>query len=102
VKANVTGDMSDSFSFASFFPEPLQPAATVVSNITYNILKVCNCCGNSQQTTGAYSVDSNDSERRKARALRALDQRIQMQDYYSNQSTQADVSPSSGRDIPEV
>lgn len=89
VKDNVVGDHSDSFSFASFFPEMLRPAATVVSNICFNILKMCKCCGSSswdnqgeQLVTSV--VDATDSNRRRARALRVLDQRIQQMKQSAN------------------
>jgi len=78
------GDLSENFSFASFFPESLQPPARVFGTIVYNILKLGRCCGNGSNANKLVTVTSTeslelsaDAERRRQRALKALDQRIQ-------------------------
>jgi len=85
-KGNATGDMSDSFSFASFFPDIMQPSVTIISNIIYKVFLLCRCCTTSSSTqvpsTPSESVlpthePTADSERRRLRALKALDQRMQ-------------------------
>jgi len=89
-KESSVGDRNESFSFASFFPEPLQPSISVISKITFNILKLCRCCANDiSATTDPNTPDTLDSasERRRARALRALDQRMQQM----KQSSQTDI-----------
>jgi len=85
------GDRNEYFSFASFFPEPLQPGITIVSNIAFNILKLCHCCRDNYSPTDS-STDMSDSatERRRARALRALDERMQQM----KQSSQTDIRSS--------
>jgi len=113
VKAGIVGDMSEQFSLASFFPEPVQPIVKVISKITFNVLRACNCCNHltlvPSDSSSIYTTDSMDSERRKARALRTLDQRIQLaQDFHMNhQAVQADILPNhhyhqGNREIPEV
>lgn len=77
------GDRSEEFSFASFFPEPLKPAAKVVGNVTLSLFRLCRFCRDEQtlpQTRGSDPSDMFDSEaaeRRRMRALRALDHRMQ-------------------------
>jgi len=92
VKETSIGDRNESFSFASFFPELLQPIILIISNIVFNILKLCRCCNDISTTIpDSTNLDSSDSsERRRARALRALDQRMQQM----KQSSQTDIKPS--------
>jgi len=96
VKESSVGDKSEDFSFASFFPEVLQPSVSIASNVTYNILKLCRCCRDIGTSVDSVVSDLNDSatERRRARALRALDQRMQQM----KQSSQTDVR----LEIPEL
>jgi len=57
--------MSDQFSFASFFPESIQPAISSYSNFVFNLLKKCGFCKSAiinQTETGTgvgYSLTSN-------------------------------------------
>jgi len=92
----VIGDMNESFSFASFFPEYLQPFASTISRIFFIAFSLCNCLpligqpyGERLTTgyvlSGISTSDPADVERRRARALRVLDQRMQQQQH-SNQS----------------
>jgi len=79
VKDNVVGDLSDSFSFASFFPEPLQPLMRALSKIVFHFLKlflICKSRADQREATSNEVVDF-DAERRRARALAVLDQRMQ-------------------------
>eukprot|EP01119_Soliformovum_irregulare_P019498 TRINITY_DN6188_c0_g1_i1.p1 TRINITY_DN6188_c0_g1~~TRINITY_DN6188_c0_g1_i1.p1 ORF type:complete len:238 (+),score=60.49 TRINITY_DN6188_c0_g1_i1:291-1004(+) len=83
-KDQILGDMSDTFSFASFFPELIRPPATILGNIVFNLLVLLRCCNpsslDSRSTSSAPSADGFDveaAERRRARALRALDQRLE-------------------------
>jgi len=84
---NIVGDMSDQFSFASFFPEPIQPAISTFSNFIFNLLRKCGCCksvgANNTNETESYSLASSflpgndpvEAERRRNRALKVLEER---------------------------
>jgi len=86
---NVIGDMSDQFSFASFFPESIQPPISNFSNFVFNLVQKCGFCksatANISQT--GYSLTSSslpgndpaDAERRRNRALKVLDERLSKQ-----------------------
>ncbi|XP_064483418.1 transmembrane protein 115-like [Ornithodoros turicata] len=83
------GDMADHFTFASFFPNVLQPPIALVGNITYNFLvkvRLCrkpprkyNMASSSTSSTVAINlpgIDPQDAERRRQIALRALSERL--------------------------
>jgi membrane associated rhomboid family serine protease len=89
--SNIIGDMSDQFSFASFFPEPIQPVISSFSNFVFNLLQKCGCCKNFNVTTATsqtgYSIintslpgnDPAEAERRRNRALKVLGERLSKQ-----------------------
>ncbi|KAI9342472.1 eukaryotic integral membrane protein-domain-containing protein [Zopfochytrium polystomum] len=92
VQDGIHGDRSESFSFASFFPESLHRFIVPVSNSTFNLLVSLKLCppltaalpthSNSSDTALANpkplpGSDVADAERRRAIALRALDMRMQ-------------------------
>jgi hypothetical protein len=83
------GDLSESFAFQSFFPEPVAPFAGVISAIFFLVCKpvLLSMQGESvksnpsvprllEQHAPHSSADPIDVERRRQRALRALDERI--------------------------
>ena len=98
------GDASDTFAFASFVPEPLSSSVAVVSDRIYAVLLILRICtpfsaedvevGNEQamaRSEAALPTTSNgaggrapirsggkreEAERRRALALKALDQRL--------------------------
>jgi len=84
---NIVGDMSDQFSFASFFPEPIQPTISTFSNFVFNLLRKCGCCkgvgtDNTNQTGSLALASSSlpgnnpvEAERRRNRALKVLEER---------------------------
>ncbi|KAF2130805.1 cytochrome c oxidase subunit I [Dothidotthia symphoricarpi CBS 119687] len=98
----IRGDASDTFAFAHFFPEPIQTPVAVLADQVYNILVSINICtafsthdidtGNEQASAraegGLPSIMNPNSrggrgggtraeaERRRALALKALDQRL--------------------------
>jgi len=82
-KSEVIGDRNESFSFASFFPDPLHKPIGIISTIIWTTWKLCcRCCipGVTQTTSttdSSSTIDDPDTERRRAKALRALDQRMQ-------------------------
>jgi len=90
------GDMSEGFSAATLLPTPIRPAASVLSEILYRILVRLGLCQNPVRTYdvgGPSSItislpgsDPADAERRRKKALRALNERLtQMQQKSSQQ-----------------
>lgn len=83
---NSKGDFSEGFAFATFFPEMLQTPVSIVCNLIYNILRLCCPCFRSSEgqrqvhtfidPSAVSLADPADAERRRQRALRALDTRI--------------------------
>lgn len=98
------GDPSDTFAFACFFPDVVQPPVVAIGNTVYNTLIMLRLCtpfsaedvtaGNEQATargegglpsllnpggrgSGRGGGRREEAERRRALALRALDQRLQ-------------------------
>ncbi|XP_068109105.1 transmembrane protein 115 [Hyperolius riggenbachi] len=80
------GDMSDHFSFASFFPGPLQPAAALLGNLLHISLVKLRLCPRavkrydvgapSSITISLPGTDPQDAERRRQLALKALNERL--------------------------
>ncbi|XP_056381106.1 transmembrane protein 115 [Hyla sarda] len=80
------GDMSDHFSFASFFPAPLQPAAALLGTLTHATLVKLRLCPRavkrydvgapSSITISLPGTDPQDAERRRQLALKALNERL--------------------------
>eukprot|EP01137_Pigoraptor_chileana_P004750 Opistho-2@46815 len=93
-KEGIKGDMSEAFSFTTFFPEALQPAVHVVSRITFTVFSKLRLIprhvrtaegdeyivagGSRGNVGGLQGIDPQDSERRRQIALRALDKRLNM------------------------
>jgi len=80
------GDTADSFAFATLFPNVLQPGVSVLSNTLFAILVKCKVCKKQvrRYDVGAPSgitislpgAESQDAERRRQIALRALSERL--------------------------
>lgn len=80
------GDMSDHFSFASFFPGPVKPAAAFLGNLTHAALVKLHLCPQavkrydvgapSSITISLPGTDPQDAERRRQLALKALNERL--------------------------
>jgi len=82
------GDLADSFAFATLFPNVLQPAVSVFSNTVFSLMVKCGVCtkpirrydvgaaGPSGITISLPGAESQDAERRRQIALRALSQRL--------------------------
>ena len=111
------GDASETFAFASFWPDAIQPPIAAIADGLYNALVAIRVCtpftaedvelGNEQATArgegglpnvldhGAGKAGRNkqeDAERRRALALKALDQRLHAA---STNNKQQSSSPSS-------
>ncbi|KAL2891299.1 Protein pdh1 [Ceratocystis lukuohia] len=84
------GDASETFAFAEFFPGPLKPLLRALSEVIFGILVALRICtpfsaadvsaassrNQSSMARGASGARA-EAERRRAIALRALDQRLQ-------------------------
>ncbi|CAF1135946.1 unnamed protein product [Adineta steineri] len=80
------GDMSASFSFASFFPSPISPVISVFANTIFEIfvqLKLCkpfvkksNVLSSSSLTITIPGPEAADADRRRQKALKALNDRM--------------------------
>lgn len=81
------GDVSDTFAYQTLFPNPLRPAVSILANLGYLVFKpVLNIAHRSGQTQPRMETpDDNTSpktstmetERRRQRALKVLDERLQ-------------------------
>ncbi|XP_076351805.1 transmembrane protein 115 [Tachypleus tridentatus] len=85
------GDMAESFTVASFFPNVLQPPIAVVSNAVFEFLVKIKLCkkpirkynmgsSSSSITVNLPGTDPQDAERRRQIALKALSERLSKQD----------------------
>lgn len=81
------GDMADSFAFATLFPNVVQPPVAVLSNVVFSLAVKCRLCARPVRrydvssspagiTISLPGADSQDSERRRQIALRALSERL--------------------------
>ena len=82
------GDASDSFAFTNLFPEVMRPAISGISDSVFNLLVAVRVCtpfsAEAQQHAGgrdmyqsrAQGSSRAETERRRALALKALDQRL--------------------------
>ncbi len=82
------GDASETFAISEFFPEPARPAVAAFSSVVYNILVSARICtpfsaadvsasrGESFVQRSAPGSTRAETERRRALALKALDQRL--------------------------
>lgn len=89
-RSTLRGDASETFALAEFFPEPLQPTVSNLSEIVFNLLVAVRICtpfssadtsaqrSRSEFTSSRPSHGSSraETERRRALALKALDQRL--------------------------
>lgn len=86
--ASLRGDASETFAFAEFFPDPVKPFVAAFSTQVFNILVSLRICtpfsaadvsasrGDTFIQRGAPGGARAEAERRRALALKALDQRL--------------------------
>jgi len=84
--STLRGDASEAFAFSEFFPDAAKPAVSQVSNAVYNLLVAFKICspwqaqegGNVNRAVqrGTPGSARAEAERRRALALKALDQRL--------------------------
>ncbi|ROT43285.1 eukaryotic integral membrane protein [Sodiomyces alkalinus F11] len=87
--SSLRGDASETFAFAEFFPGPVKPLVAAASNQVFDVLVAMRVCAPfSQDSVSAATRGNNfiqrtvpgsaraEAERRRALALRALDQRL--------------------------
>merc|ERR1711990_1429631 len=80
------GDLADSFAFSTLFPNVLQPPVAVLSNTIFLLLVRCKVCRKPVRrydvgaptgiTISLPGAESQDAERRRQIALRALSERL--------------------------
>ena len=80
--------MAESFAFSTLFPNVLQPPVSVISNTVFSLLVRCKICkkpvrrydvgagGPAGITISIPGAESQDAERRRQIALRALSERL--------------------------
>jgi len=84
---SLRGDASETFAFAEFFPGPVKPLVASISEQVFNILVTMRLCvpfspadvagrGDNFLHRGAPGSARAEAERRRAVALKALDQRL--------------------------
>lgn len=86
--SSLRGDASEAFAFAEFFPDPLKPLVSFLSGQVYNIMVALHLCspfsaadasasrGDTFTQRGMPGSARAEAERRRALALKALDQRL--------------------------
>ncbi|KAI4870643.1 DUF1751-domain-containing protein [Hypoxylon rubiginosum] len=86
--ASLRGDASETFAFAEFFPGPLKPFVAVITDQIFNILVAMRICTPFSQADISAASSGNftqraphggvraEAERRRALALKVLDQRL--------------------------
>jgi hypothetical protein len=86
-QSTLRGDASETFAFAEFFPGPVKPAVAAFSDQVYTLLVALHICTPFSADTPASRSDAimqrgapgsarAEAERRRALALKALDQRL--------------------------
>merc|ERR1711974_282536 len=111
------GDLADSFAFSTLFPNVLQPPVSVISNTVFSVLVRCKICRKpvrrydvgapSGITISIPGADSQDAERRRQIALRALSERLNKSEAAQSQwpsldEPEKDDSPSPTVETPLV
>jgi hypothetical protein len=85
--ASLRGDASETFAFAEFFPGPVKPVVAAVSDQIFEVLVAMRLCspfshadmstrGDRALQRGTPGTARAEAERRRAIALKALDQRL--------------------------
>lgn len=98
------GDMAESFTFASFFPNVMQPPLAVMGNTIFDFcvkIKVCAkpirlynmAASASSITVNLPGTEPQDAERRRQIALRALTERLSKAEQQSNWPSMLDEDP---------
>ncbi|KUJ18271.1 DUF1751-domain-containing protein [Mollisia scopiformis] len=87
-QSSLRGDASETFAFAEFFPDPVKPFVSSFSDQVYNVLVSLRICspfsaadvsasrGDTFMQRGTPGSARAEAERRRALALKALDQRL--------------------------
>lgn len=98
------GDAADGFTFASFFPNVIQPPFIFIGNAVFEFLvyiRLCkkpvrkyNMASSSSITVNIPGAESHDAERRRQIALRALSERLSKVEQVSWPSTADDTKHS--------
>ncbi|KAH8888325.1 eukaryotic integral membrane protein [Thozetella sp. PMI_491] len=81
---SLRGDASETFAFAEFFPGPVKPLVASIADSVFNVLVAMRLCvpfdvaagGSNVLPRGVPGSARAEAERRRALALKALDQRL--------------------------
>lgn len=104
---SMRGDASETFAFAEFFPGPIKPIIGALSEQVFNILVAMRICtpfspADVSAASGTHFLQRNapggvraEAERRRALALKALDQRLHAATTVTRSSSQAPGQSSS-------
>ncbi|XP_074646590.1 transmembrane protein 115-like [Tubulanus polymorphus] len=106
------GDMADSFTFASFFPELIRTPIAVLSNTIFSFFVKIKVCKKPQRkydvsspstiTVSLPGTDPQDSERRRQLALKALNERLSKQEQPAQWPSMDDIPESPTPSVPSV
>ncbi|KAI5462289.1 eukaryotic integral membrane protein-domain-containing protein [Mariannaea sp. PMI_226] len=101
---SLRGDASETFAFAEFFPGPVKPFVAALSDQVFSALVAMRVCtpfsqaGHSRNDSVSHRSAPGgaraEAERRRAIALRALDQRLHAATSTPRSSAQAPIQPS--------
>lgn len=103
--SSLRGDASETFAFAEFFPGPLKAPVAAFSDQVYNLLVALRICtpfsaadtsasrSDSFMQRGAPGSTRAETERRRALALKALDQRLHAATANTNTTVKAQPPP---------
>jgi len=111
--ADHVGDDSEHFTWTSLFPRRIQPVTAVIGKAVFSLLIVLRLCKNAKEVelnafeTMQHSLpESRDAERKRQKALRVLNERLNLATSSHSKQTHPDagpISPLSPSDkIPEM
>lgn len=107
--ASLRGDSSDTFAFHEFFPAPVKPFVAAFGSAVFDALVAVRICtpfaadgyhSQHQQHRGVPGGARAEAERRRALALKALDQRLQAATTHSGLRGQASSTPPAAASQP--
>uniref|UniRef100_H2Y6Y2 Transmembrane protein 115 n=1 Tax=Ciona savignyi TaxID=51511 RepID=H2Y6Y2_CIOSA len=92
------GDAAENFSFKSFFPKPFDGPMGILASVIYGFLLKVKLCRKtsyrydvgapSKITITLSGVDALDAERRRNKAIKALDERLQKAEQHHNDASE--------------
>jgi len=96
------GDDSEHFTWTSLFPRRIQPVTTVIAKAIFSLLIVLRLCKNAKdvelnafETMQSSLPESRDAERKRQKALRVLNERLNIAASSHGKQVHADIGPAS-------